>query len=45
MVVDVRRAREVVPRWQRIGFTVLLGVLLAALLDPGYVFWRWSGWC
>ncbi len=43
MVVDVRRAREVVPRWQRIGFTVLLGVLLAALLDPGYVFWAMVG--
>jgi len=43
MVVDVRRAREVVPRWQRIGFAVLLGVLLAALLDPGYVFWAMVG--
>ncbi len=43
MVVDVRRAREVVPRWQRIGFTVLLGILLGALLDPGYVFWAMAG--
>jgi len=43
MVVDVRRAREAVPRWQRIGFTVLLGILLGALLDPGYVFWAMIG--
>jgi S-DNA-T family DNA segregation ATPase FtsK/SpoIIIE len=43
MIVDVRRAREAVPRWQRIGFTCLLGVLLAALLDPGYVFWAMIG--